>query len=449
MTDKNRKRCPDRIKKMLLDDPYRALHVWNATRTKQYLENLKQTTGIEPKKGPWSFSEVQQLEDNMKLYQSLNPHVKIFKLFYEKKSKTKNRLFTETQFWNLIAFNLCRKMENINMFVTNYFIEKVGYKAGPFSKQEHGIVKELVKKHGNNWQLISNLTNRCANDLSMVYNSILKNHVNSGTWHKDEKEKFFCIVKQQMHYNQSNQLPLFKISWRVVSDFVQTRNLDACRSFLRKKKKILENIFINSNTKSTSIMKEAIILYTFFSTNQSAVELNKQELLLLFDGKYTENELLEEYNNIISVLPKADINASIRSEQSELIQQCENLFKRINFENVNKTMTNHRTISWLKTKYYILVSENIEKFKDKTSEEIISILHDKYCTTKLVNKDNKSNETQSFVREKINSSIDLTFLSDDDSINDISDDDYNDLTHLSDHSDIADVLESDEVINID
>jgi len=181
--------------------------------------------------------------------------------------------------------------------------------------------------------------------------------------------------------------------------------------------------------------------------------LNKQELLLLFDGKYNENDLQKEYKNIISILPNADIKASIRSEYSKLIHQSENLFKRINFENVVQTMTNRRTIAWLKAKYYILVSENIENFKEKTSEEIILILHDKYCKTKLVNKDNKSNETQSFVREKINSSIDLTLLSDDDYINDISDDeelhDYNDLTYLSDHSDIADFLESDEVINID
>jgi len=71
----------------------------------------------------------------------------------------------------------------------------------------------------------------------------------------------------------------------------------------------------------------------------------------------------------------------------------------------------------------------------------------------LLIKIKKSNATQSFVREKINSSIDLTFLSDDNYINDTSDDDelfdFHDLTHLSDDSDIADVTEPDEVIIID
>jgi len=494
MTNENKKRYPDRINKMLLEDPYRPLHDWVTTNNKQYLENLKQSTGIEPKRGYWSPKEVKRLEDNMKLYQSLNPNVKIFKLLYND-SPTRRKVFKETGFWDLISYKLCRKLVSINVCVTNHFIKTAGYKTGPFSKQELGILIKLVNQHGSNWQLISSLMNRSAIKLCIAYNDNIKNNINKGTWNTEEKEKFICIVKQLMHYNQRNQLPLSKINWSVVSDFVQTRNSASCRYFFSYNKQKINKLMLanmynySSNTKLTSLKKEAIILYTYFSTNQSAVELNRKELFLLFDGKYNENELQKEYNNIISVLPNCDIKASIRLEHTELIEQSENLFKRINFENVVKTpncdikasirlehteiieqsenlfkrinfenvvktMSNARTVSWLKTKYYILVNENVENFEEKNSEEIISMMHDKYCTTKLLNKDNKSNETQSFVREKINSSIDLTFLSDDDSISDnISDDeelhDYNDLTHLSGHSDIADVLESDEVINID
>jgi len=448
MTNENKKRYPDEIREMLLEDPYQPLHVWNISRNKHYLETLKQSTGIEHKKGHWSAKEIKQLEDNLKLYQSLNPNVPIFKLIYEQKNKNKSKIFNETRFWDLISYNLCRQMKNIEVSVNHHFMQEAGYKAGPYSKQEYGILKELVKKHGKNWSLISNLVNRCATNLSIVYNQSIKNNINSGPWHKEEKDKFFCITNQLIHYNQQNQLPLFKISLRVVSDFIQTRSLDACRNFLRMNKLMLENIFMSS------IMKEAMILYTYFSINQLAIESKKKELLLLFNGKYSENDLQKEYNNIISVLPNGDIKDGIRSEYSELIQQSESLFKRINFENVVQTMVNRRTVAWLKTKYYILVSENIENFKEKTSEEIISMLHDKYCTTELVNKDNLEQnldpEEESITKQKFNSSIDLTFLSDDDYINNISDDDdYNDFTHLSDDLDIADVSEGDAVIVID
>jgi len=264
MTNENKKCYPDRINKMLLDDTYRSLHNWNVHRNMQYLENLKQTTGIKPNKGPWSASEIKQLEDNMKLYQSLNPNVKIFKLLYEKKSKTKQRIYIETQFWDLLSYNLCRKMESIHLGSISYFSKKAGFKAGTYSKQEYKFIRELVNKHGQNWQLISNLTNRCATSLSMTYNSNIKNNVNSGPWNKDEKDKFICIVKQLMHYNQRNQLPLLKINFRIVSYFVQTRSSLACSNFLKVNKFMLENMFISNKKNSSYIVEEAMILYTYF-----------------------------------------------------------------------------------------------------------------------------------------------------------------------------------------
>jgi len=45
---------PDKIKRMLLEDPYRPLHNWGMLK---HLEKLKKVTGIEPKKGHWSMLE--------------------------------------------------------------------------------------------------------------------------------------------------------------------------------------------------------------------------------------------------------------------------------------------------------------------------------------------------------------------------------------------------------
>jgi len=67
---------PDKIKRMLLEDPYRPLHNWNMLK---HLKTLKEVTGIEPKKGRLSILEIKQLEENMELYQSLNPDVEILK----------------------------------------------------------------------------------------------------------------------------------------------------------------------------------------------------------------------------------------------------------------------------------------------------------------------------------------------------------------------------------
>jgi len=383
MTNENNKRYPDRINKMLLEDPYRPLHNWNIHRNENYLDNLKQSTGIEPNKERWSVSEIEQLEENMRRYQNINPNVQIFKLLYKGNSKTKRKVFKETNFWDLISYNLCRKLTQIKVSITDHFMKTAGYKTGPFSKQEFRIIRELVKQHGKNWPLISNLMNRSANKLSITYNDNIRNNINSGPWHKDEKNKFLCIAKQLMLYNKLNQLPLFKFNWRVVSDFVQTRSSRVCKGFTKINKQMIENIFIAGDTNSNSTVKEAMILYIYFSTNHSTTELIKKELLLLFDEKFNECKLQKEYNDIISMLPNGDIKDGIRLEHKNLIEKSEDLVKRINFENVVQTMSSPRTIAWLKAKYFILVNENIEKFKEKTSEQIISILHDKYCKTKL------------------------------------------------------------------
>jgi len=68
------------------------------------------------------------------------------------------------------------------------------------------------------------------------------------------------------------------------------------------------------------------------------------------------------------------------------ITYCEKyIFQRINFQNVQQSMSNPRTICWLKAKYFLLVGENITKFEEKTSEQIIALLHTKYCS-KILNK---------------------------------------------------------------
>jgi len=428
----------NRIRKMILEDPSRPLHTWNSPGN-ELLDELK-TIGIERKIGPWSSSEREQLKENMYYYETANPKIDLYKLIYERGSRVNRKVLKETYFWEVMSYKLCRTLYNIVSHITCMFQAKAGYKTGRFSKKENVYLRSLIKKHGRNWSLISNLMNRTVNSLNKVYNQIIKNNINQGHWNKDEIDRFKHIIGNLMQYNRLNNLPLFKISWRIVSDYVKTRSFTSCQDFMKLSKRLSEKLY--SSTHCASLLKETMILYLHYSKIQSKIDFDWNELLLLFHGKYSKNELQLQYNNIESVLPSSDIKDIIRSEHYELIHQSESLFKRINFKNVLQTMSKPRTVAWLKAKLHILVNENIENFKEKSLEEIITILHGKYCTTKLVDKDNKSNEQQSTLKEKINLSIDLTFP---------DDDDFHDLTHVSDHSDIcvADVSEGEEVIIID
>jgi len=426
---------PDKVKKVLLEDPYRPLHNWNMFK---HLEKLKKVTGIEPKKGHWSNSEKQQLEENMVWYQSLNPNVDVFKLIYERTNKARTTIFNQTCFWDILSYNLCRRMEIIHMFLLRKYCKKAGYKTGALSKQEYACLKQLVKKHGKNWALISSLMNRTPDNVCTIYNLSVKNKINEGPWHEEEKEKFICIVKRLIEYNKKHDSPLHKISWRIVSDFVLTRSAYGCRNFAQANKNMLENL-LSHNSYFTLLSKEAIILYIYFSQNKSEADFKWDELFILFNGKYTESELRREYNNISILLPDCD---KIKTEYKNLFQIAENLFSRVNFENVLLTMQKPRTTAYLKAKYYILIKESLPKTFKKKTEEIIMILHDKYVS-KLIQNESVSAQSQtpdlveqSTTRDMMEPSIDLTLISNDDELpmNDINEQEsyFFDLTRLSD-----------------
>jgi len=393
-----------------LEDPYRVLHDW--TLTKEKLENLKRTVGIEPKNGAWSVSEEQQLEENMKRYQSMNPSVNIFKLLYEQRNKSKSKVFNETHFWETLSFNLCRKLKNINASAMLKFCKRAGYKTGPYMKHELSCLKTLVKKHGANWQLISKLMNRTPANLCISYNQNVKNNINKGPWHKDEKDRFLCIAKRLIQYNQRHGYPLYQINSRIVSDFVLTRCSDNCQKFAKNNKILLQTLLLDNTF--TLLLKETMILYLYCSKNQLDTNIEWKELILLFDGKYSENELSKEYNNIITELPNGDLKCSIESEYKNLIQESECLFKRIDFENVLNSMSSKRTIAWLKSKFYLLVNKNISDYVNKTAEEMISILHDQYCSKSSFNNKTSTkrqfttdSEEQLFPNKSVDSSIDF------------------------------------------
>jgi len=231
----------DEIKKMLLSDPFVSVHIWKSSNL-DYLKNLKEVLGIEPNIGHWSASEIKQLKNNMKLYQRLNPSIDIFKLIYERKTIERTRIYKTTRFWDILAFKLCRILDHVCASLTKHFRAKAGYKTGPCSKHEHSYLRELVMKHGKDWTLISNLMNRNENNLSTVYHASVKNNVNEGPWKIYEKERMLCISKRLMMYNKRHGTLLFKINYRVVSDFVKTRNANACQKFASSNKALLETL---------------------------------------------------------------------------------------------------------------------------------------------------------------------------------------------------------------
>jgi len=137
-------------------------------------------------------------------------------------------------------------------------------------------------------------------------------------------------------------------------------------------------------------MKEAIILYIYFSKNKSETDIKWDELFILFNGKLTEDELKKEYHNIRTILPNCD---QMKTEYKSLFQNAEHLFRRVNFENVLLTMSKPQSKAYLKAKYFLLVNENVPKSFKKNTEEIIMILHDKYVS-KLIQNESISAQSQ-------------------------------------------------------
>jgi len=205
---------PDNGQTMINNDPYRLLHQWNIRHDKNLSAILKEK-GIEAVKGSWSGFEINQLEENMKLYKEMNPEVEIYKVFYDRGSWPNRMILRETRFWDLLSFNLCRSLANIQSHITYLYQSKAGFKKGRYSKEEKAYLKELVKIHGKNWSLISNLMNREPTSLSITFHVHIKNHINKGSWHDEEKTRFFCIAERLMQYNKRNQLTIPKLNWSV------------------------------------------------------------------------------------------------------------------------------------------------------------------------------------------------------------------------------------------
>jgi len=374
----------------------------------------------------------------MRLYQSFNPNINIFKLLYEKRNIEKIRILNETYFWEVLAFNLCRILDRVYTSLIHYFMEAAGYKTGVYSQQERLYLKNLVKKHGKNWRLISNLMKRSPNHLSKIYHLTVKNSINEGRWTKYEKEKLLYISKKLMQYNQHHSLPLYQISWRTVSDFVQSRSANSCCRFASSNKVLLHSLLVQNQF--TLLLKETLVLYLYFSEVQSRKEIDIKELILLYDGKFTEKELKEELNKFIPVLTNDILQEIIKAEFKNAIQESKTLFKRINFENVILCMKKTRTVPWMKAKFYLLVKENISEYNNKSAEEIITILHEEYCYKKSFENNEDTSEQETCILDSneisINSEIIKATIPSIDLISDDEDEsELVDLTLIADGDD--------------
>jgi len=391
---------------MLLADPYASIHVWYSLKSSaQYLKKLKEISGIEPKKGRWSDSEVKQLKENMKLYQNLNPDVNIIKLLFERRNVERTRIFKETRVWDILAYGLCRIINSIILTIKHYYMKHAGFKTGVYSKQEYSYLKELVAKHGHDWALISTLMNRSTGSLCPTYHHSIKNCINRGPWHHDEKERFFHITKILIQYNQQQGSPLYKFKWPIVSDFVKTRSEHSCRKFAKANEFLFPRLLVQNDF--THLFKEAMVLYLYFTKIQFQVEIDFKELVFLFDGKFKATELREEFKKMIPVLTNGNFKEEIKSQYKKEIKGAKSMFQRINFTNVVESMKRPRTISWMKTKYFLLVKENISEYENKTSEDIISILHEQYCSDHTFENKRDTSEQEACISDSNEVSIQI------------------------------------------
>jgi len=420
------------------------MHIWRTQQNKHLLDAFK-ANGIVPNKGSWSARERKQLEDNIFFYQTAHPKVDLYKLMFKRGLKANRNFLKKTRFWEMMSFKLCRTLNNVLSHMLCTYQSEAGYETGRFSEKEKVYLKELIKKHGTNWSHISRLMNRSMSRLSLLYCLTIKNDINKGScWNFDEKNRFMFITKKMIKYNQQHDLPLFKISWRKVSDFVITRCYVSCRNFMVHNKKVLQNLFSVSPSVGplvvpsvplpvtpsvaplVSLMKKTMLIYICQSdsANLHLPDSDSKELMILFDGKYNENCILKQYKEITSEL-NCDVKERIqriKMKYKTLMQQSEDLFRRINFESVLKTMRQIRSVAWLKSKYYLMVNESMvnesmPNFIEETkTEDIINVLYNKYCKASVIT-NNISLEGHQDIIDLVNISdddlIDLTYLEDD------------------------------------
>jgi len=149
-----------------------------------------------------------------------------------------------------------------------------------------------------------------------------------------------------------------------------------------------------------------------------------------------------------------DFKACLKQLYEREIPDCGNLFTRINFKNVVKEISRRRTIAWLKAKYFLLIHESLEDVHEKTSEQIITLLHEKFCSNACssVNngniQTNRNNNSQTEIKDRVINNSSSNFensilISDDEEYN------YVDLTLLSDDIIIDDDIHSSDDIIID
>ena len=178
--------------------------------------------GIKAKTGPWSVEEVHQLEKNMKDF--LKSH---------NMSSSKSLVFPANQeeldFRRKTSFNLrmCHGIQRFGQSVMRkvviHFVEnlKEGYPIGNEAK----MFWKLIKIHGKNWKLIGNVLRRSPQSLYHFYThekDIRNKNFSKKSWFNEETEKLVSLVNDFLKNGD-------KISWRSVSDQIETRSPMQCR----------------------------------------------------------------------------------------------------------------------------------------------------------------------------------------------------------------------------
>ena len=337
--------------------------------------------GVVPLDGHWNESEVQQLEENMRNYIAENPSVDIVHLLYGSNGKETKRLLKSTAFWNRMAFKIQRTLHKVMLKVTRHFKTWFGFKTGPFSETEMKQVGELAVKYDKNWFIVSKIMNRYWIDISIKYNSDVRNNVNHGFWSKKELLKYSRITAAILRANKKQNVDNNKINWRMVSDYLKTRCITSCITKWHKDPLLRERIYnlsnSNFNRKFGKEHKRALIIYLYYADTDS---FGWDEMVGLFRFQYSKKYIKSRWVKLKAIVPKIYCKSTRTIVEYLYDMYCmdvERNGRNICYENVVKFMCFPKSPQWLRAKFYLL-KQDLPNHNNMSAEDIITALHNKY-----------------------------------------------------------------------
>lgn len=172
------------------------------------------------RQGMWSREETELLQRNIQEYCSQqgihDPAALIFKMSKEERSG----------FYRVIARGLNRPLFSVYRRVIRLYDNH--NHIGKYTTEEVKKLRELRKKHGNNWQAIAVHLGRSAASVKDRCR-LLNEHCNRGAWTADEEERLSAAVYELAQVIPGEQVTS-GISWSEVSGRVRTRSEKQCRT---------------------------------------------------------------------------------------------------------------------------------------------------------------------------------------------------------------------------